>query len=150
WVSVRFWLRDLAQEIAASIEEPATAPVFALERVWLSRSGQAIILEFPCSGILSSTHAGFPIDVIGVQSFLEEIARQMLGPSPPAPPAAQSFLTVLKRRGFGKLEFIIGNVSHLISKAPEVTRAWRAASLTFLPACFALLGIFTGGVMTFE
>jgi serine/threonine protein kinase len=49
-----------------------------------------------------------------------------------------------------RAEYIVGNLSVLVSKPAELTRPWRAASLLFLPACFALLGILAGAVVNFE
>jgi uncharacterized RDD family membrane protein YckC/tRNA A-37 threonylcarbamoyl transferase component Bud32 len=149
WSAVRFWLLDLAQEIATGIEDPATAPVLVMDRVWLSASGRALILDFAGPGV---SHADAPRscrDVAEMQSFLSEIARVALGDNP-APPDAQSFLAALSRRAFEKPEFIIGNLSHLVTKPAEVTRGWRAMSLVFLPACFALLGILAAGLLNFE
>lgn len=150
WPAVRFWLLDLAQEIASGIDEPATASVLALDRVWLSTNGRALILEFTASGV-SRTEVPRPCrDVTEMQAFLFEVAQSALGESTSMPPEAQSFLAALNRRAFEKPEFIVGNLSHLITKPAEVTRGWRAMSLVFLPACFALLGIFVAGVLNFE
>lgn len=144
WASVRFWLLDLAKELSASIEEPDTALPLSLEHVWITAAGRALILDFP--GNAPNT----ALDSQGMQNFLGRFAEKALDPACPPAVEASAFLAALKRGAFDRPEFIIGNLSVLTSKPAEITRAWRAASLIFLPACFLLLGILGGALTNFE
>ena len=141
WSSVRFWLLDLAEEIAAAIEEPATAPNLSLDRVWITADGRAMILDVPAPS--AKTH----IEIKAAQTFLAQVAEHVTGP---VPPEARGFIQALRRHAFDRAEFIIGNLSTLVRKRADVAPAWRAMSLLMLPACFALLGIFGAGMATFE
>jgi serine/threonine protein kinase len=47
WASVRGWLLDLAQELSASLHDGSVPQVLALDRVWITFDGRAILLDFP-------------------------------------------------------------------------------------------------------
>ncbi len=47
WDRVRFWLLDLAEEIAASAKDPSLPGVLELDRVWITADGRAKLLDFP-------------------------------------------------------------------------------------------------------
>lgn len=140
WASLRFWLLDLAEEVAAGIDDPATSASLALDRVWITSAGRALILDFPAATMA-------PLDVATMQDFLYELGQRALGP---LSPEASAFLAALKRHAFERAEFIVGNLSVLVSKPAEITRPWRAASLIFLPACFVLFGILAAALTNFE
>jgi hypothetical protein len=143
WSSVRFWLLDLAEELRAGIEEPATAAPLGLDRVWITGAGRAMLLDFP-------TTTSDVLDIATMQSFLAQVADAALDPAYPASLDGKAFIAALKRQTFDRAEFVIGNLSVLVSKPAEVVPAWRAMSLLFLPACFALLGILGAGMFNFE
>lgn len=46
WDAVRFWLRDLAEELAASRAEGTLPAVLDLDRVWITADGRAKLLDF--------------------------------------------------------------------------------------------------------
>jgi len=143
WANVRFWLLDLAQELRAALEEPATAPPLSLDRIWITASGRAMLLDFP-----STTTT--PLDVKVMQNFLAQFAEAALDPASPPPPDAQAFIGALKRPAFDRPEFVLGNLSSLVSKPAAIAPAWRAMSLLFLPAFFALTGILMACWMNFD
>jgi eukaryotic-like serine/threonine-protein kinase len=144
WSSVRFWLLDLAEELRAAMEEPGTAPSLALDHVWITAAGRAMLLEFPSGATIR------PLDIRTMHSFLAQVADAALDPASPPPPDAKGFISALKRQAFDRAEFVIGNLSVLVSKPAEIVPAWRAMSLLFLPACFALFGVFGAGTTNFE
>ncbi|HKQ40207.1 MAG TPA: hypothetical protein VJ063_19195, partial [Verrucomicrobiae bacterium] len=82
--------------------------------------------------------------------FLAQVADAALDPSLPPPPDAKAFLGALKRKAFDRPEFVVGNLTTLVSKPAEITPRWRAMSVLMLPACFVLLGIFGAGMFNFE
>ena len=49
WESARYWLLDLAREIA-SAEAEDRVPVLSLSRIWITEKGRAKLLDFPVPG----------------------------------------------------------------------------------------------------
>src|SRR5439155_4143019 len=47
WSRVRFWLLDLAEELAPAIDEPVTGAPCLLDHVWITAAGRALLLDFP-------------------------------------------------------------------------------------------------------
>ena len=151
WSAVRFWLLDLAEECAAALQAPETSPALALNRLWITASGRAVLLEFPAPGLSSHSDSSTkPLDnVEAMQQFLAEVARVALEGNETISPGlesiraltplhARSFLDSIVRRTFDEARFIVGNLQSLIAKPAEVTRVNRAASLVFAPG-FALV-----------
>ena len=155
WRAVRFWLLDLAEEGAAAIQCPETSPALALNRLWITASGRAVLLEFPAPGFSAdNSHVPLLDGTEMLQQFLATVARAALeGAGEPSndphwiralvPMHARGFLTSLARRTFDEARYIVGNLQSMIAKPAEVTRARRGASLAFVPgiaiACAALL-----------
>ena len=144
WSTVRFWMLDLAEELRAALDEPATVPPLSLDHIWITAAGRALFLDFP---IPKTTP---PLDINAAQSFLAQVADAVLDPASPPPPEAKGFLGALKRHAFDRPEFVVGNLTTLVSKPAEITPRWRAMSILMLPACCALLGILAGGMFNFE
>jgi predicted Ser/Thr protein kinase len=160
WNAARFWLLDLAEELALALKHPDTAPSLALDRVWIASSGHAVLLNFPGPGLpanwvaeLASTFDGIP----AMQQFLNRVAQAALDERPgatfsatPVPLHARSFLASLARSAFEKSEFIIGNLHSLAAKPAQITRAWRAASLALVPTVMLGVGLLAAGMVSFE
>ncbi len=51
WQSVRFWLVDVAEELAAGAKNRSLPHVLALDRVWITLEGRAKLLDFPTPDI---------------------------------------------------------------------------------------------------
>jgi eukaryotic-like serine/threonine-protein kinase len=160
WNSVRFWLLDLAEECSAAAERPESAPVLALDRLWITASGHAVVLEFPAPGLVVAP-GSLPIkctDSKEVQEFLATVARMALNGSAASeapgasliPLHARQFLTSLAQRSFDEARFIVGNLRSLTTKPAEVTRARRGASVMFVPAATIVLAAFFAAILTFE
>ncbi|HEY5914927.1 MAG TPA: protein kinase [Verrucomicrobiae bacterium] len=49
WAQVRYWLFDLAEELAAA-EKDGTLPVLGPDRVWITNEGRAKLLDFAAPG----------------------------------------------------------------------------------------------------
>jgi hypothetical protein len=89
WAVVRYWLLDLAEELALAVKESTLPAVLTLDRVWISDSGRAKLLDFPAPGTQSEppASAGAPATppplpapgTASVQRFLSEVATASLG-----------------------------------------------------------------------
>jgi uncharacterized RDD family membrane protein YckC/predicted Ser/Thr protein kinase len=152
WSAVRFWLLDLAEECAAAIQSPGTAPMLAQDRLWITSGGRAVFLDFPAPGLAAAGEmlTGELADVGSMQKFLTLVSRAALNGSDAnpgkttalVPVHAQSFLVSLARRTFDEARFIVGNLQSLIARPAEVTRVRRFASLAFIPAvALAITGL---------
>jgi eukaryotic-like serine/threonine-protein kinase len=157
WNAVRFWLLDLAEEFAFALKHPDSAATVALDRVWISSSGHAVFLDFPCPGLSAEAQPPMLEGVPGVQQFLDRVAQHALGGRPganpqaaPVPLHARSLLTSLAKGTFENPDFIIGNLRSLAARPAQVTRAPRAASLSLVPILMLGLGILVAGILRFE
>ena len=142
WKAVRFWLLDVAEECASSLTSPSTAPTLALEQLWITPGGRAVLLDFFAPGIEATPKKTLakPVDCVdAMQTFLQEMSRKALegnhssceSARPLIPLHARSFLNSLARGSFAEARFIVGNLQSLIAKPAEITRGRRAASLAF-------------------
>lgn len=50
WRSVRYWLMDLAEELAAGLKDGPVPAALALDRVWITAGGRAKLLDFAAPG----------------------------------------------------------------------------------------------------
>jgi hypothetical protein len=83
WRVVRHWLQDLAREIEAA-ERDGTVPLLSLDRVWITRSSRAMLLDIqPPSG----TSAGAASLTTSPQQFLAAVSTMSLAPDPLPLPA---------------------------------------------------------------
>jgi len=158
WAAVRFWLHDLAGELAAGNKDDSTAAAPALDHIWITSAGRALLLDFPrptpaaASPLLEPVS---PADFPAAQRFLHTLAETALrGPgkaaTPPVLPLhAQPFLQSIAQARFESPEFLLGNLQSLLDKQALVGRQRRAAALVFAPACALLAGIVLGGVVHF-
>lgn len=83
WHLVRHWLLDLAEELNAALKDGSLPTVLALDRVWISAEGRAMLLDFPAPGVdaKSPFSALSPItdrDFASVRLFLNQIAIAVL------------------------------------------------------------------------
>ena|SRR2546426_719310 len=51
WRAVRYWLLDLAEELEAASKDQSFAGTLALDRVWVTAEGRAMLLDFPGPGV---------------------------------------------------------------------------------------------------
>ena len=51
WESVRYWLVDVAEELAAGTKHQSLPAVLALDRIWITPEGRAKLLDFPAPGV---------------------------------------------------------------------------------------------------
>ena len=58
WDAVRFWLLDLAEELAASLAEGTLPAVLDLDRVWITADGRAKLLDFRAPRLFAPQGSG--------------------------------------------------------------------------------------------
>jgi len=162
WSAARFWLLDLAEEFSAALETQGARPRLDLARLWITKSGHALVLDFPAPGLANvptSDEAGELGSQEGAERFLARVARLALeGPAAsgtepiraPVPLHAQSFLSSLVRGTFEEVRFIVGNLRSLCAKPTEISRARRAVSLAFVPLLVAVLSVSIAGIVSFD
>ena len=165
WSCVRFWLLDLAEELARALEVPETRPHLDLARLWVTTAGHAVLLDFPAPGVapvLQTELFGSLDDHESMQRFLSAVARHALEGSVQAgrcvtepicaqvPLHAQSFLASLVRGAFDEGRFIVGNLQSLCAKPADISRARRAVSLAFVPLLILALGSSLAALVSFD
>jgi eukaryotic-like serine/threonine-protein kinase len=90
WSEVRFWLHDLAVEIAAA-EKDGTLPPLALDRIWITEEGRAKLLDFTAPGLAAKPELQTPAAGSSPgpppqtpSQLLAEVAATALGGTTPA------------------------------------------------------------------
>jgi uncharacterized RDD family membrane protein YckC len=150
WTRVRFWLHDLATELAAARKDGTTTAELGLDHVWISSDGRAKLLDFsaPTSEVSGSSPAssGPPLP------FLSAVASAALngnsGSVPasgsverPLPLHARSFLDSMARQT--DPEAIAAGLKPLLRRLASISRARRAAVVLGCVAAPVLLAIST-------
>jgi hypothetical protein len=156
WRVVQHWLADLARELEAASAD-GSLPVLALDRVWITRGGQARLLDFVAPGLETASVAGSGEAIADPQRFLARAAAHALGagsqsaparvlPHGPLPRLAQLTLDTLERSGFPSLAAGAERAAALTEGLDHVTRARRAASILLanVPLFFALIALSIG------
>ncbi|KPK80620.1 MAG: hypothetical protein AMJ81_11725, partial [Phycisphaerae bacterium SM23_33] len=162
WRSVRYWLMDLAEELAAGLKDGSVPAVLALDRVWITSAGRAKLLDFPAPGtggapLADQGPAGAAPDFGAARAFLNQLAVAMLEgrvvdahaargktPAAPVPLHARKFLMALPTSR--DLEDLTAGLKPLLQKVAFVTRRRRfglvlgCALFPILMAGFTLFG----------
>lgn len=150
WSRVRFWLYDLARELAAASKDGTLPAVLALDRVWVTGDGRAKLLDFPAPGLAPSAASGEM--AVPPCRFLADVATVTLAGRPnavadpdapvaiPLPLHVRNFLDRLPQ--FPNADSVAGALKPLLQRLAEVTRLRRAAivagCLAFpVAVCFA-------------
>ena len=137
WQLVKRWLIQLAREIDEGVAD-GTLESLALDRVWITRRGEAILLDY---GIGPTGTSELATSLTGRQQFLHDVASAGLmgwrdtGPvaiERPLPLAARETLARVARAAFGSFDGVRAALEHLRHRPDAVSHRRRAASL-FLP-----------------
>ena len=152
WRVVQHWVADLAVELAAASAD-GSMPVLALDRVWITRRGEARLLDFAGPDRWPQPAAGAVV-IDEPQVFLARVAAWALAGGEfasgaprsagvPLPLGARDVLETFARGGFASLPVAAARVAALGEGLDEVTRPRRAASvlLANIPLGFALLAL---------
>jgi hypothetical protein len=132
WEFVRFWLLDLAQELAAASKDGTVPKTLSLDRVWINSEGRAKILDFPAPGLNDSKRRTGTSDP-GL--FLAEAAAASLEgrPDRPAEDPVSAPIPLLARRLLedkrilSNPESAVQDLKRLIQRPACVTRTRRLA-----------------------
>lgn len=160
WGAVRFYLLDLAEECAAALAVPGASLETSLQRIWITRQGRALMLDFPCPG--SNGPVDVPVRISQwdeAQRLLAQVASSALRrgeqegdtrSNPTIPLHARSFLDALALGTFEKFEYVLGNLQSLVTKPADINRGRRAASLFLLPALILMSGLLLALTINFD
>jgi hypothetical protein len=156
WRSVRHWLMDLAEELAAGLKDGSVPAALALDRVWITSGGRAKLLDFPAPGtggapLAAQGPAQAAADFGAARAFLNQVAVAALDgrivdadaargktPAAPVPLHARKFLTVLPTSQGP--EDLAAGLKPLLQKVASVTRRRRfglVLGCAFLPILMA-------------
>jgi hypothetical protein len=162
WSQVRFWLHDLASEIAAAEKDGTLPMVLSLDRVWITGEGRAKLLDFPAPGLASTERfndstiqrfndspdsATVPPSRPQAQSFLANVAAAALTGQPesraeapvPMPLHAREFLANVSK--FPDTGALLAALKPLLHRVSEVSRLRRAAVVAGCLAFPVLAGV---------
>jgi uncharacterized RDD family membrane protein YckC len=168
WSRVRFWLHDLALELGAAEKDGTLPSVLALDRVWITSTGRAKLLDFPApetgeghDPLDRGPDGSTPLQTTDPAAFLQQVAVIMLGGArsqerrPVAPELGRlplhtrRFLETLPR--LAGPDAVAAALRPLLRRVAEVTRARRAVILAgclVIPLFLSLAG--TMGVLLMQ
>jgi uncharacterized RDD family membrane protein YckC len=145
WSRVRFLLYDLARELDALIKEQDGELRVDEERIWITKHGHAMLLDFPSPGLparASTPVAPQPRTVAGAFLTIRQVARTALTghrhpvpSSAPLPGSAQlpiharTFLEQLEQGRFASLEGMISALQETLGRPVVLTRRTRVTHL---------------------
>ena len=138
WSQVRHWLRDLTDELRASLQDQSL-PTLALDRVWVTSDQRVKLLDWPAPGVEESVPPASVArtDHAAAQQFLMSVAASALegrvvqdqsrlpGPSLVMPLPARRFLQQLGQKTFQSLEQLATALDALVAAPTFVTRRKR-------------------------
>ena len=141
WSLVRYWLLDLATEMAAAEEDGTVPAVLDLDRVWITGDGRAKLFDFRAPAAVAS--AGSP--PLNATGFLNLVVCAALGGGEnlgvPLPVHARKFVEVLST--LPTAETVLGALKPLLRKLAVVTRARRAVLVAGCLAVPVLMASFS-------
>jgi uncharacterized RDD family membrane protein YckC len=152
WRTVRQWLADLAEELVLC-QRDGDVPVLALDRVWITTSGRAVLLDFPPPGVATRDATADSLtteEARSVNAFLGNVAWSALAghaqrasdvlpiTEPPLPQSGTAVLRALRQSSREHLH----NVSDLCTLALHTPAHVTRRSRAFVPALVAaMLGL---------
>jgi serine/threonine protein kinase len=150
WSRVRYWLLDLTDELQAASQDGTMPATLALDRVWITSSGSAKLLDFPISAAptrLASSDASPPAEPL---QFLEQVANAALGEKSsksaggenPAPLHARQFVAALPTStGLDAVASQLRSTLHSLAVVTRGRRAALAASCAAFPLMAAAMAL---------
>ena len=142
WSQVRYWLYDLAGEIAAAAKD-GTLPSLSLDRVWIASDGRAKLLDFPAPGFACATTANQPplhpcrhlagVAVAALAGRADGTGEAAAPPALPLPLHARDFLNRLPQ--LPDAQAAAAALKPLLPRVAAVTR-WRRAAI--VSGCLAV------------
>jgi hypothetical protein len=157
WAQVRYWLVDLAEELAVGAKEQSLPDVLALDRVWITAEGRAKLLDFSAPSAKEDGPWTQLSPLVGdaparARPFLNQVAVAALegravepeeacdrAVAVPLPLHAKSVLDELPR--IEGSEHFARRLKPLLGRTASVSRTRR---LGLLATCFAPMVLFAG------
>jgi eukaryotic-like serine/threonine-protein kinase len=140
WAAVRWWLADLAEEIAAAEKDGTLPERFDLDQVWINSAGRAMLLDDKERDLPSPAenpqHLASAAPCQAAQSLLDAMSKHALDPKT-VPLHAGDVLQKLATSAFDRMSFLAGNLQSLLGKPAVISVRRRAASLLLVPAVLA-------------
>lgn len=139
WAAVRFWLLDLAEELAAAEAGGSLPAILADDRVWITADGRAKLLDFPAPG---AAPAAEPCETSA--AFLGSIADRMLGAClPPAPLHTRALVDAAPAAGIASLLATFRLGVRRPARVSRLRRLFITLGVSALPAAaFFFAGLF--------
>ena len=158
WKNVRHWLSDLASEFAAATSDGTMPASLSLDRVWITASGSAKLLDFrapgsePLAESLPGTEAAAFLNQLAISALEGRVATadeaRSGEPRVPIPIQAREFLRPL--RTTNDFAALAGQLGVLLQERPAITRRRR---LGLVAGCvvpsLVMAGIMIAGMTVF-
>jgi uncharacterized RDD family membrane protein YckC len=143
WSVVRYWVADLAEELAAAQADGTLPQVLGLDRIWITETGRAKLLDFPAPGVRDAEAGMEPsvflnrvaISILEGRLATREEAREKV-PVAVLPLSVRE--TILHLRDCVDLPGLVADLKRASAKPGRVLRWQRAALFVgcLLPALF--------------
>jgi len=131
WARVHSWLLDLAEELEASLADGTSIGATGTDRLWLTREGRVVLLDFPAPGSPSG-HTRTVRDTISVQEFLHDVAVAALPRRVPL--HARDFLTALRSHTFSSPRRVAAQLRDDMDRPAGVNLQRRLLGVIIAPA----------------
>jgi hypothetical protein len=140
WADVRWWLLDLARELAAQSAEDG--PPLRADRVWVLESGGAKLVDDPAADRDASASGGSGPPPSST-SLLLDVVRTAQGPAPaPWPRCAHQVIDQLRGTQTPADAVLVQTLEGTTRQRATLTRRWRAFHIGLLAAPPALMAVF--------
>ncbi len=133
WKNVRHWLLDLSAEFAAATRDGSLPATLALDRVWITASGGAKLLDFRAPGAevavepLAGTEGSAFLNQLAISALEGRVATAEEGrtshPRRPVALRARGLLRVLREAG--DFTALAGQLRALVQQRPAISRRRR-------------------------
>jgi uncharacterized RDD family membrane protein YckC len=131
WGRVRSWLLDLAEEFEASFADGTQVAAAGTDRLWLTRQGRVLLLDFPAPGA-SHGHVRAVHGMSSAQEFLHDVAAAALPLRIPL--HAREFLSSLGAHTFHSQGAVVAQLRADVDRPAEVNLQRRLLGVIIAPA----------------
>jgi uncharacterized RDD family membrane protein YckC len=156
WSELRGWLEDLTLEIGAQEKEPASAVAFGLDRIWITRTGRALLLDFPAPHLppsITVAPATLPAGMADVAPHFDRLASLVIeGHNAndearrhtvvPLPMHAREILNSIRQYSAQSSADLLARLRAATGRLSTISSARRLATMAFMPALLGTFGLF--------
>jgi len=147
WTTLKSWLLDLANELAASAADGST-PALRLDRLWIRDDGRLVLLDFPAPGIVAvAERDATDLSPVELLSALARHAAPAASSPPSMPLSARTLLRAWSSPTRPSLAEAHAGLSRVAAAPDRVRRARRALPLALAAIPPLFLVAFTALVM---